>query len=208
MNIPEGNINTLANVFTTVGGALVATGIGAGIDTPIGLALIGAGRAADLIDGPIARATGEDSELGATLDASFDKVGCAAIAFSLWRKDVVPNNVFVGMAIQNIANGIATAKARENHPDKNFLPSKTGKFAMFAQNIALLSYAFNNIGQKKVHELTTTKARISEAYLNITLQQHEKRAKISRNIGHLASTLGIIGLGVPATLGYIGRATK
>src|ERR1035437_3082624 len=110
MNRPDGNINTVANAITITGGSLVAKGLREGIDTPTGLALVAAGRAADLIDGPTARARHEDSDLGAILDASFDKVGCAAIAFSMYRKDIVPTPVFIGMATQNLANGVATAK--------------------------------------------------------------------------------------------------
>jgi phosphatidylglycerophosphate synthase len=203
MNRPDGNINTVANAITITGGSLVAKGLREGIDTPTGLALVAAGRAADLIDGPTARARHEDSDLGAILDASFDKVGCAAIAFSMYRKDIVPTPVFIGMATQNLANGVATAKAQKAHPESKLLPSKKGKLAMFSQNVALLSYNYSHISDKKAQELAADNPEQIEA-----IQKHKRRAKISRTVGHVASGIGVIGLGVPATLGYVKRAKK
>lgn len=199
MKLPDGNIKTVANVITVSGAALVAKGIHDGVDTPKGLVEVVVGRGADLIDGPTARSRGEDSDLGALLDASCDKVGCAAIAFFMWRKDIVPTAAFVGMALQNSANGYATAKAQKAHPDKKFLPSKAGKLAMFSQNVSLISYDISHTLSKKADSIESDLGQQEK------VAKLRKAAKISRIGGHVAAGVGVLGLGIPATRGYFKR---
>jgi phosphatidylglycerophosphate synthase len=198
--LPEGEIDTTANVITLIGGALVAKGIQKGVDTPAGLALICLGRACDLVDGPWARAHDEVTDLGTALDPTVDKIGCAAVALSMWRKKIVPTPVFTGMAVQNIANGIATTRAQKAHPEENFLPSKKGKFAMFFQNLGLVSYDYSHIMAKKAE-----KHAASEVPDPAEIVKYQRLAQRSCLAGHAASLVGVVVLGVPATRGYFKR---
>lgn len=200
MKLPEGDINTMANVITLSGGAGVAMGVHQGVDTPLGLLLIAVGRGQDLRDGRRAREDGNDSELGAILDATTDKIGCAAIVYSMWRKGIVPTVAFTGMALQNTANGYASAKAQKNHPETPLLPSKKGKLAMFSQNIAVLSYGLSHVLEIEADKVVSVEASEQEK-----ITKYRKATKISRVVGHVAAGVGVLGLGIPATRGYFKR---
>jgi hypothetical protein len=70
---------------------------------------------------------------------------------------------------------------------------------MFTQNIALLSYDYSHIYENKLKKLDAE----HEAE---QIKKYEQRMKIGRAIGHISSGVGVIGLGIPATWGYIQRA--
>jgi len=200
---PEGQIDSLANKITATGDVLVLAGLHRGIDTPAGAALTASGLFVDVVDGPVARARGENSDLGALFDASSDKLKGAAIAYSIWRKGIVPDVVIAGMAVQNLANGIATAQAAKNHPGEKLLPSKRGKISMLFQNTALMSYDYGRIMENRAQELAAAEIPDVEK-----IAKCERSAKYARKFGHVAAGIGVVGLGIPATLGYIKRIKK
>jgi cardiolipin synthase len=71
---------TPGNIVTVVGFAIVVYGLSILLlhQYWLGLLLIGAGRALDILDGIVAEATGTKSPLGEAFDATFDKLGTAA----------------------------------------------------------------------------------------------------------------------------------
>ena len=203
MNRPDGDIDTLANVITASGGVMVAAGLKTGIDTPGGLALAAIGRGCDLIDGRTARARNEDSDLGALFDAGTDKIACAGILVSAWRKGYVPNVVGGALVIQNLTNGWATAKAQKANPHEKLLPSKAGKLSMFAQSVSLLSYVMSGIASQEANKIIPI--REVEDSQQQKRQRYLKIASNSRRLGHAAAFVGLGPLGIPATRGYLKR---
>lgn len=173
---------TLPNAISATGFILAVHGARR-LDTPLGLAETAAGRVLDLADGYVARATGQTSEFGASLDATFDKFASLAIVASEWHKDIAPKPALVAMMSQNIINSVATGIAIKKHPAQVIASSRDGKYAMAAQNFALAAYAQAEI-------LQDSRARTSQAI---------------RNIGHIATVVGVGFFGVKATVGYIKR---
>ncbi len=183
MKIGPKEIFSIPNAVSTTGLGLVYDG-SKKIDEPLGLLEVMAGRWMDLIDGPIARHTGQTSEFGATVDASFDKLGGLAILAAEWRKDVAPKPALAAIFAQNLINGIATVAAAKTHPSEDLRPSRAGKYAMFSQNIALSAYASSKLLRRA----------------------QPKTAETLRNAGNLATVVGVGIFGVKATYDYIKRA--
>lgn len=148
------------------------------------MAEIAFGRVLDLVDGPVARKLHQLSDLGAALDASADKIAAAAIVAGEWHKGVAPKSALGAIVGQNLLNGLATLAAAKRHPDEELRPTKDGKYAMFAQNLALGSYALA--------------ANVSDRY--------PKAQRGLRLFGHLATAVGVGYYGTKATADYIRRA--
>jgi len=173
---------SLPNAISAVGFVLAVHGASR-LDTPLGLAETATGRVMDLADGYVARATGQTSEFGASLDATLDKLASFAIVASEWRKDIAPKTALAAMVAQNIVNSVATAAALKKHPDQALAPSKDGKYAMAAQNFALAAYAQAEI----LHD------------------SRPRTSQVMRNLGHGAMVIGVGFFGTKATIGYIKR---
>lgn len=183
MQINTSEIVTEANAISAAGFGLVTAGIHRGMDTPLGAALVFAGRALDVVDGAVARCTGKTSEFGAALDASLDKLGMLAIVSHLSEKNIIPDWVAAGMIAQNTANTAATLAAQSKHPETRQAPDPVGKLAMAAQGASLASYTVGNLLKERAPRVAT----------------------IFRFTGHMLASAGIVRYGLPATKKYIER---
>ena len=81
------DVFTIPNLISVTGAALAMHG-SEKIDTPEGLAECAVGRLADVLDGKVARMTGQTSNTGATLDATTDKIVMAKILYEMNKKRV------------------------------------------------------------------------------------------------------------------------
>ena len=79
------DVFTIPNSISMIGAALVMHG-SEKIDKPEGLAECAVGRLADVLDGKIARMTGQTSNFGAALDATTDKIVMAKILYEMNKK--------------------------------------------------------------------------------------------------------------------------
>lgn len=174
----------IPSAISLVGGILAVDGARR-IDTPLGIAEVAVGRGLDLIDGPVARALDQTSELGAAVDATTDKLAGLALLVSEWRKGIAPRSALAAIGAQNVMNGVATFVAQRRHPDQELTPSVDGKRAMFAQNIALGAYAVSHV----------------------LAERQPRAAQALRGLGHVAAAVGVGYYGLRATVGYIQRAT-
>ncbi len=138
--ITKADVLSPANAVSLFG--LIMTVVGAiNINTLAGVLTLGFGRFVDVFDGKIARAT-HVSPFGALVDATCDKIGIAVLLPAVWFANIAPYWLLIYIAAQNIINialNFLTA-ARDTVPTS----SKTGKHAMFMQNISLGFYALGN----------------------------------------------------------------
>ncbi len=134
------DIFTWPNAISATGFALVLHG-SAKADTGRGIAETVVGRLLDLLDGVVARRTGQTSEFGAGIDAAFDKAGVLAIGVNEWRKNIAPKPALLAIALQNAVNVAATTATKRISPDDVLGPTLFGKRAMGWQNGALGAYA-------------------------------------------------------------------
>jgi phosphatidylglycerophosphate synthase len=184
MNHPENaTFYLIPSAISLAGGALAIDGARR-IDTPFGIAEVAVGRSLDLVDGPVARSLDQTSELGAAIDATTDKLAGLAILVNEWRKDVAPRSALLAIAAQNLLSGAATVAAQHRYPDQELRPSRDGKRAMFAQNVALGAYAISHV----------------------VAERRPRAAQVLRGLGHVATVVGVGHYGLRATAGYIRRA--
>lgn len=140
------NVLTIPNLVSLCGFLLVLAGCAllfmadSRAETGAGLAFVVAGRLADLLDGKLARHSGQTSRFGAALDASLDKLAGLAIITTMWARDLAPAWALVLILAQNIANSLATLWATRLSPHKGLKPTDNGKYAMALQNLALGLY--------------------------------------------------------------------
>ena len=144
--IDKKTLFTLPNIVSLAGFLLVLAGCALLLmaadrsETAAGLAFIVAGRLADLLDGRLARGTGQSTKFGAALDASLDKLAGLAIVIALLARGLAPVWAVVLIFLQNLANMIATFWAARRIPRTQLAPSDNGKYAMALQNLALGLY--------------------------------------------------------------------
>jgi phosphatidylglycerophosphate synthase len=179
------DIPTLPNLISTAGVAMALHGSVA-VDTPRGVAEASIGRVLDLVDGKVARATGQTSEFGAAVDATFDKLGMAAIVAGEYYHEVAPRPVLGAILVRNVINARATTVAVNKQPDEVMNSTRNGKRAIFFENVALGFYAFANLADER----------------------SPRAAKVMRGIAHTAGVLGIGYYGIPATKELIERTRK
>jgi phosphatidylglycerophosphate synthase len=128
-----------ANLTTVVGFALTVYGSTI-LNSWTGLVLVTVGRLFDILDGYVARHFKLASTFGATLDATLDKLGGLSILIAEWHFGIAPLWAISLMFLQNVANATASyLYARKFHT--MLMPSIDGKHAMFAQNLAVGSFA-------------------------------------------------------------------
>lgn len=135
----EEKILTIPNAMSVVGGILTWEG-SKQLETPRGVAAVVAGRTIDALDGAVARATGQASEVGALVDAGIDKLVTAKLLWEMWRSGSAPKHVLATFALGNCINFAATgiAKLRGNN-DLQVAP--TGKLAMATEAVSLFAFA-------------------------------------------------------------------
>lgn len=112
------------------------------LSQPSGLWLILVGRAMDLIDGPVSRAT-RASRFGGMFDATADKIALAAILTSCFYYKLAPLGALLYILLHNVLNAVASVIAERKGREP--VTSVSGKLSMFGENIALLLYVISSI---------------------------------------------------------------
>jgi len=146
VNIRKHDVLTPANAISAIGLVLSVHGA-ANIDRLQGVIEIGIGRLLDAIDGPVARRT-HTSRFGAILDALFDKLGIAAIAYQAWQYDVAPKTLIGFIVIQNLINSMTAIYSEQKH--LKLESSKVGKYTILLQNLALGGFALTSVWNDNV----------------------------------------------------------
>ena len=135
------DIFTVPNLISVTGAALAIHG-SEKIDTAEGLAECAVGRLADVLDGKVARMTGQTSNFGAALDATTDKIVMAKILYEMHKKGLAPKYVLGTVAVLNSINAVATGIANLRSDEKaETRPTKSGKVGLAMETAALVAYA-------------------------------------------------------------------
>ncbi len=179
------DVFTIPNLISVTGAALAMHG-SEKIDTPEGLAECAVGRLADVLDGKIARMTGQTSNFGAALDAITDKIVMAKILYEMDKKGLAPKRVLGTVAILNSINAVATGIANLRSDEKaETRPTKSGKVGLAMETAALVAYAAAELVDKRT--------------------DNSKPAEILRKLGAGAFAASLLPA-VHATCTYIERA--
>ena len=142
------DVFTIPNFISMTGAALAICG-SEKIDTTEGLVECAVGRLADVLDGKVARMTGQTSNFGAALDATTDKIVMAKILYEMNKKGLAPKHVLGIVATLNLINAGATgiANLRSNKKGET-RPTKSGKLAMAGETVTLISYIAAHIAEQ------------------------------------------------------------
>ena len=179
------DVFTIPNLISVTGAALVMHG-SEKIDTPEGLAECAVGRIADVLDGKVARMTGQTSNFGAALDATTDKIIMAKILYEMNKKELAPKRVLGTVAVLNSINAVATGIANLRSDEKaETRPTKSGKVGLAMETAALVAYAAAELVDKRT--------------------DNSKPAEILRKLGAGAFAASLLPA-VHATCTYIERA--
>ena len=142
------DVFTIPNLISVTGATLAIHG-SEKIDTAEGLAECAVGRLADVLDGKIARMTGQTSNFGAALDATTDKIVMAKILYEMYKKGLAPKKVLVAVAAPNLINALATGITNLRSDEKaETRPTKSGKLAMAGETVTLISYIAAHIAEQ------------------------------------------------------------
>ena len=143
------DIFTIPNLISVTGAALAIHG-SEKIDTAEGLAECAVGRLADVLDGKVARMTGQTSNFGAALDATTDKIIMAKILYEMNKKELAPKRVLGTVAVLNSINAVATGIANLRSDEKvETRPTKSGKVGLAMETAALVAYAAAELADKR-----------------------------------------------------------
>ena len=143
------DVFTVPNLISVTGAALAIHG-SEKIDTAEGLAECAVGRLADVLDGKVARMTGQTSNFGATLDATTDKIVMAKILYEMNKKELAPKHVLGTVALLNSINAMATGIANLRSKEKaKTRPTKSGKVGLAMETAALVAYAAAELADKR-----------------------------------------------------------
>ena len=142
------DVFTIPNFISMTGAALAIHG-SKKIDTAEGLAECAVGRLADVLDGKVARMTGQTGNFGAALDATTDKIVMAKILYEMNKKGLAPKHVLGIVATLNLINAGATGIANLRSDEKGETrPTKSGKLAMAGETVTLISYIAAHIAEQ------------------------------------------------------------
>ena len=142
------DVFTIPNFISMTGAALAIHG-SKKIDTAEGLAECAVGRLADVLDGKVARMTGQTSNFGAALDATTDKIVMAKILYEMNKKGLAPKHVLGIVATLNLINAGATGIANLRSDKKGETrPTKSGKLAMAGETATLIAYIGAHIAEQ------------------------------------------------------------
>ena len=145
------DVFTIPNLISVTGATLAIHG-SEKIDTAKGLAECAVGRLADVLDGKVARMTGQTSNTGATLDATTDKIVMAKILYEMNKKGLAPKRVLGTVAILNSINAVATGIANLRSEEKaETRPTKSGKVGLAMETVALVAYAAAELADKRTN---------------------------------------------------------
>ena len=143
------DVFTIPNLISVTGAALAIHGSNK-IDTAEGLAECAVGRLADILDGKVARMTGQTSNFGAALDAATDKIVMAKILYEMNKKGLAPKYVLGTVALLNSINAMATGIANLRSDEKaETRPTKSGKVGLAMETAALVAYAAAELADKR-----------------------------------------------------------
>ena len=143
------DVFTVPNLISVTGAALAIHG-SEKIDTAEGLAECAVGRLADILDGKVARMTGQTSNFGAALDATTDKIVMAKILYEMNKKGLAPKYVLGTVALLNSINAMATGIANLRSDEKaETRPTKSGKVGLAMETAALVAYAAAELADKR-----------------------------------------------------------
>ena len=181
------DVLTVPNLISVAGATLAIRG-SEKINTAEGLAECAVGRLADVLDGIVARMTGQTSNTGAALDATTDKIVMAKILYEMNKKELAPKYVLGTVAILNSINAVATGIANLRSEEKaETRPTKSGKVGLAMETAALVAYAAAELADKRTDS--------------------PKPAEILRKLGAGAFAASLP-FAVHATCTYIKRAVK
>ena len=181
------DIFTVPNFISVTGAALAIHG-SKKIDTTEGLAECAVGRLADVLDGKVARMTGQTSNFGAALDATTDKIVMAKILYEMNKKELAPKYVLGTVAALNLINAGATGIANLRSDEKaETRPTKSGKVGLAMETAALVAYAAAELADKRT--------------------DNPKPAKLLRKLGAVAFATSLP-LATHATYTYVKRAVN
>ena len=178
------DVFTIPNFISMTGAALAIHG-SEKIDTAEGLVECAVGRLADVLDGKVARMTGQTSNFGAALDATTDKIVMAKILYEMNKKGLAPKKVLDSIAALNSINAVATGIANLRSAEKaETRPTKSGKLAMAGETVALISYIAAHIAEQDknpklaniLHKLGTTAFTASLPFAAHATYTYVKRA--------------------------------
>ena len=142
------DVFTIPNFISMTGAALAIRG-SEKIDKAEGLVECAVGRLADVLDGKVARMTGQTGNFGAALDATTDKIVMAKILYEMNKKGLAPKHVLGIVATLNLINAGATGIANLRSDKKGETrPTKSGKLAMAGETITLISYIAAHIAEQ------------------------------------------------------------
>lgn len=142
------DVFTIPNFISMTGAALAIRG-SEKIDKAEGLVECAVGRLADVLDGKVARMTGQTGNFGAALDATTDKIVMAKILYEMNKKELAPKHVLGIVATLNLINAGATGIANLRSDKKGETrPTKSGKLAMAGETITLISYIAAHIAEQ------------------------------------------------------------
>ena len=179
------DVFTIPNLISVTGAALAILG-SEKIDTTEGLAECAVGRLADVLDGKVARMTGQTSNFGAALDATTDKIVMAKILYEMNKKGLAPKYALGTVAVLNSINAMATGIANLRSKEKaETRPTKSGKVGLAMETAALVAYAAAELADKRT--------------------DNPKPAKLLRKLGAGAFAASLP-FAVHATCTYIKRA--
>lgn len=143
------DIFTVPNLISVAGAVLAIHG-SEKINTAEGLAECAVGRLADVLDGIVARMTGQTSNTGAALDATTDKIVMAKILYEMNKRELAPKHVLGTVAILNSMNAAATGIANLRSDEKaETRPTKSGKVGLAMETAALVAYAAAELADKR-----------------------------------------------------------
>lgn len=180
------DVFTIPNLISITGAALAIHG-SEKIDTAEGLAECAVGRLADVLDGKVARMTGQTSNFGAALDATTDKIVMAKILYEMHKKGLAPKKVLGTVATLNSINAVATGIANLRSKEKaETRPTKSGKLAMAGETVTLISYIAAHITEQ---------------------DKNPKLAKLLRKLGAVAFATSLP-FATHATYTYVKRAVN
>ena len=181
------DVLTVPNLISVAGAALAIHG-SEKINTAEGLAECAVGRLADVLDGIVARMTGQTSNTGAALDATTDKIVMAKILYEMNKKELAPKYVLGTVAVLNSINAVATGIANLRSKEKaETRPTKSGKVGLAMETAALVAYAAAELADKRT--------------------DNPKPAKLLRKLGAGAFAASLP-FATHATYTYIKRAIK
>ena len=143
------DVFTIPNFISMTGAALAIRG-SEKIDTAEGLVGCAVGRLADVLDGKVARMTGQTRNFGAALDATTDKIVMAKILYEMNKKELAPKKVLGIIATLNSINALATGIANLRSDEKGETrPTKSGKVGLAMETVALVAYAAAELADKR-----------------------------------------------------------